>query len=565
LEKVNSGEVPPGSILVVENIDRLGREAIIDALETIVFGLLKYEITIETLFPRDTYTKDSINNGGIWKLIAHVERAHAESKRKSDLSQANWKHKRKIASKDQMLTSLLPAWFKVTPTKVNDRVVGREVSVIPEAKGTIVRIFKMKLDGLGRRAIVKRLNQSASWTPKGPQRKSSGWPAPYVQKILSNRAVLGEFQPHRMQDGRRVPEGEPIAKYYEAIVPPALFYAVQKQLAQNRGKGGGSKTGAMANVFRHLARCGYCGGAMLYINKGKGKRGARYLMCDNARRGVMDANKEPVCHINAQPYPEFEETVLDNCAKLKPELVLPTTNEQAAEKARLRTKIEGLQAESDNLEKQSANFIDQIGTTSNAKLRAVYEQRVEAIESKKAGVEAERAKAETLMRELQRGAESFTQWQRDLIGLKDAMKKDDATRIRLNVHLREFIERVEIFSKGHEDTIDHVEELVEQYKIADAKAYKSFRKYIRQRLLSKEGRLFRIHYKGARGPLLKTDEDKDAGIQVAPASSLAQRTEVQGKERKYKMPAIDVLFKDFFDHRTPGFTPKQSALKLSAK
>lgn len=53
LKSVESGEVPKGSILVVENIDRLGREEVLDALETIVFGLVKHDIVIQTLFSRE--------------------------------------------------------------------------------------------------------------------------------------------------------------------------------------------------------------------------------------------------------------------------------------------------------------------------------------------------------------------------------------------------------------------------------------------------------------------------------------------------------------------------------
>src|SRR5215207_9916504 len=39
LARVEAGEVPRGSILVVENIDRLGREAPADALQEVIFKL----------------------------------------------------------------------------------------------------------------------------------------------------------------------------------------------------------------------------------------------------------------------------------------------------------------------------------------------------------------------------------------------------------------------------------------------------------------------------------------------------------------------------------------------
>jgi hypothetical protein len=97
--------------------------------------------------------------------------------------------------------------------------------------------------------------------------------------------------------------------------------------------------------------------------------------------------------------------------------------------------------------------------------------------------------------------------------------------------------------------------------IARAESYKSFRKYMRQRFLSNEGRVFRVHYKGVRAALLKTERESGAGIQVAPGSSLANRVEVRGKERKYKMPALETLLEDFFDHRKPRFVPKACELR----
>lgn len=145
--------------------------------------------------------------------------------------------------------------------------------------------------------------------------------------------------------------------------------------------------------------------------------------------------------------------------------------------------------------------------------------------------------------QLQHGAESFAKWQKDLVGLHAAIKKDADTRIRLNSHLRDFIERIEIFSKGHEDSVEHVEALVDEYfeaitradfqAIMRAESYKSFRKYARQRLLSNEGRMFRVHYKTAKA-FTGMFAAADAGIQVAPAYSLANRVEVRGRSGNTK-------------------------------
>ena len=53
------------------------------------------------------------------------------------------------------------------------------------------------------------------------------WNLRYVEAILTNRAVIGEYQPCRVIDGKRVPEGEPINDYFPRVIEDELFYQVQ--------------------------------------------------------------------------------------------------------------------------------------------------------------------------------------------------------------------------------------------------------------------------------------------------------------------------------------------------
>ena len=69
-----------------------------------------------------------------------------------------------------------------------------------------------------------------------------------MAKILTNRAVLGEFQPHVRTEGKPVPEGEPVVKYFPAIIDDELFYQAQLAKAQRRGTGAGRK-GAGSQIY----------------------------------------------------------------------------------------------------------------------------------------------------------------------------------------------------------------------------------------------------------------------------------------------------------------------------
>lgn len=56
--------------------------------------------------------------------------------------------------------------------------------------------------------------------------------------MLDNEAVIGKYQPHKIQiiKGRkkRVPDGEPIYGYFPAVVDNAAFYKAKRLRAERR-------------------------------------------------------------------------------------------------------------------------------------------------------------------------------------------------------------------------------------------------------------------------------------------------------------------------------------------
>src|SRR5205823_3438736 len=107
-------------------------------------------------------------------------------------------------------------------------------------------------------------------------------------------------------------------------VDPKKFYAVQKLLKANKGKGG--RNGKETNLFTHIVTCAYCGGPMHFDDKGKGPKGAQYLYCGNGKRGVGPCTDRKGRRTR---YDECEETILTNCERLRPEQVLPKPKGQA--------------------------------------------------------------------------------------------------------------------------------------------------------------------------------------------------------------------------------------------
>jgi hypothetical protein len=123
---------------------------------------------------------------------------------------------------------------------------------IPEAAETLCLILKLKLEGIGKLAIEKKLNAKAPRTPPITRNGNSArWRASYIGRILRTPSVIGVLQHHRIEfvedkeaqkERVRIPDGEPIKGYFQLIISPQLFYAGQwamKSKGKYTGKGGG--------------------------------------------------------------------------------------------------------------------------------------------------------------------------------------------------------------------------------------------------------------------------------------------------------------------------------------
>ena len=163
--------------------------------------------------------------------------------------------------------------------------------------------------------------------------------------------------------------------YYPEVVKPEIFHLVQRFRA-NKGKGG--RTGKADNLFVHLVKCAYCGGAMVLVDKGRA-RGSKHLVCENGRRGTG-------CEYHAVRYDECENLLLDNCHKLRPEQVLSSPDEQQQLCQLLLQRIEGQEAELSDIAQRQANYLDQIGRTGSANRRDEYEKRIGVLDEQQAKI-----------------------------------------------------------------------------------------------------------------------------------------------------------------------------------
>ncbi|OSI29584.1 recombinase family protein [Bradyrhizobium canariense] len=83
---VERGYVPEGSYLLVENIDRMTRDDMSEAM-TLFLRIINAGVTVVTLTSGYAYSKESINQNPmeIYVIVAELMRANRESARKSQL------------------------------------------------------------------------------------------------------------------------------------------------------------------------------------------------------------------------------------------------------------------------------------------------------------------------------------------------------------------------------------------------------------------------------------------------------------------------------------------------
>ncbi|MBA5684836.1 recombinase family protein [Photobacterium damselae subsp. damselae] len=311
IKAVDQEQIPRGAYLLVESMDRLSRERISIALRRFM-QLLELGINIVTLQDKRVFTIESLDNiGDLMMSLVLMMRAHEESATKSKRLKEAHKEKRKQARENLKPTRYnTPHWIELTES-------GYEL--IPERVELLKRIFQMTIDGLGAIAIHKHLNHEGI-KPWG--RSKTGWHTTYIKKILRARTVLGEYQPFKTENGKRIEDGEPIQGYYPSAIDIDTFKKANLAIESRQGKTSGTRKNAINNLFTGLVVCKNCGATMYYLNKGSGSKGGQYLVCSRARQGAHHDGIS--CKYASMRYPVIEDAVLSIAATLNLRLHTPS-------------------------------------------------------------------------------------------------------------------------------------------------------------------------------------------------------------------------------------------------
>jgi len=277
LNLVEQGDIEPGSFLIVESLDRLSREAVLDALPRLL-DLIAAGITVVTLADGQEYSDGRLRTDPsplIMSLLIMM-RAHEESRTKGLRVGKAWAEKRRQAIESrQAMSAMCPGWMRLVGGPKRGHY-----ELIPERVEIVRRIFEETAAGHGRRTIARGLNADGIPTWGLGRKRGVQWHDSYIQKILRSGAAIGRFEPLGKGAGGDGSGGIEIADYYPRAIDEALYYAAQSA-AQLRNRGDGRPSASHRNLLRGLAKCGGCGSNLVVVDKGKRSSGPK-LICGSA-------------------------------------------------------------------------------------------------------------------------------------------------------------------------------------------------------------------------------------------------------------------------------------------
>lgn len=330
LTKIDSGEVAPGSFLLMESLDRLSRDTQMRAVHLLT-GVCSKGVTIVTLLDKREYGPGAEMNDLLYAVMV-LARAHEESLTKSTRGRDFLDEAKRVArEKGTPWTRSAPFWLCMV-----DGVFGEKGDGF-----TIVRnIFDWKIEGLGNAAVARKLNEAGIAPPRPRQKLLEAgiapvWHADTVANVLASRAVFGEYQPHRNTGvgNKREPDGEPIHDFYPVVVERAKFEQAQAVIAARRNPAARPRTAEFTNLLVGLVTCERCGGTAGYWQQTRPKKThlkpLGVIRCNRVNAGACDnrtrlkypaLEAELLAYVGGLQLPQRESTAAADLAGKRAEL-----------------------------------------------------------------------------------------------------------------------------------------------------------------------------------------------------------------------------------------------------
>jgi len=386
LAAVEQGRIVPGSVLVVEGLDRLSRAEPIQAQAQLA-QIINAGITVVTASDGKAYSRESLRAQPmdlIYSLLVMI-RAHEESATKASRVTAaivrqcqawqagTWRGRVRQGRDPQWVTETADGW-----------------ALIPERAEAVREAVRLYLGGHSGTSIARRLADA------GMQVTNHAAPsATHLYKLLANPALVGV---KRISAGAEAFE---LAGYYPALIDQAAWQDLRAAGSQRGRRAGASQ---LPHIITGLGitYCGYCGRAMSgqnLIGKIRDKSrpipdGYRRLLCASAQYGAGRC-LEP----KSRSVAPVERALMTYCADALQLRALYPTDRAAGPRAELaaaRARVADLDTQADRL------MTAMLATAADG-TPAMFARRAREIETERAAAAASVQQLEHDLAQLARG------------------------------------------------------------------------------------------------------------------------------------------------------------------
>lgn len=280
---IQKGDIEPGSVLIIESLDRISRENVLTALSQLI-QILTAGIDVVTVTDKKRYSSRDVDGAMLMKSLGIMERAHDESLMKSERAlEAISNRIEDIKKGFKRFVQNAPAWISQSRIADTDEW---QFSLNNHA-ATVREIFELYADGVGTPLIAQQMQRNKRRSFKG-----GVWSRQTALAILRHPAVIGQWS----FGGTDVPD------YYPRVVSNELFYRVQNIL-KSKSINAGNKGREFTNLFQGFLRCHHCDGA-INIGRGGRKNAYQFMTCVNTSKGVAcdgTANRKVMRYAALEP------------------------------------------------------------------------------------------------------------------------------------------------------------------------------------------------------------------------------------------------------------------------
>jgi len=427
LAAVEAGRIPPGSVLVVEGLDRLSRAEPIQAQAQLA-QIVNAGITVVTASDGKTYSREHLKANPmdlVYSLLVMI-RAHEESDTKS---------KRVSASIRRQCEAWMAGTFRGVIRNGKDPAwverVGDEWKLIPERAAAVREGLRLYLVGYGATKIIEELERKKlSLTGRGPQ-------ALQIYRLIKQRALIGEKELEISGQKFALPG------YYPALLDEAQWSELQSA-AGDRGRR--KAKGPVPHILTGMGItvCGYCGRAMVGQNIGTRRRTEEGLIQEGHRRLYCTSYNTGGCNVaGSTSVAPFERAMMSYCSDVMNLRALHSGDRAAIPRSALARARQELVDVSTKLER----ITDALLASAEDGSPLVFAKRARELEERQQQLQAEITQAERELAALARvdlsGADQ--KWRDLAAGVEH---QDYEIRLQTRQLVADTFERIVIYHRG---------------------------------------------------------------------------------------------------------------------